>query len=137
MRLIGHDAADTDGAGVRIGGKRIDDGLRLRDRFRRWREHLVDDRHLRRVNGHFCRKAVAARGLAFAAEAFAVAEVDIDGVDRRHVGGGRAGEAKRARQPVGIEETAVRIAVGLGAELGGKILGAPGQRAAAACCAPA
>ena len=67
------------------------------------------------------------RLFAFAAKTVAVAEIDIDGVDRRHLRGRRAGEAERPRQPVGIEETALRIAVGLGAKLGGKVLGAPGR----------
>ena len=81
----------------------------------------------------FAAKAVAACRLAIAAETVVVAKVDIDGIDRRHPGGGRAGEAERARQPVGIEISAVGVAVGLGAELGGQIFGAPGQRAKAAC----
>ena len=56
-----------------------------------------------------------------------IAEVDGDGVDRLHLRRRRAGKAERARQPIGIEKTAVPVAVGLGAELGGKVLGAPGE----------
>ena len=123
-----HSAGDADDAGARIGGERVDDRLRVRQGFRRRREHLVDDRHLRRVDRHFAGKTVAAGGLAFAAKAVVVTEVDIDSVDRRHLGGGRAGKAQRSRQPIRVEKSPLRIAVGFGAELRGKVLGAPGQR---------
>ena len=56
-----------------------------------------------------------------------IAEVDGDGVDRLHLRRRGAGEAERARQPVGIEEAAVRVAVGLRAEFGRQVLGAPGE----------
>ena len=127
MRLVGHDTRDRQRAGSRIGGKRVDDDLGLRDRFRRGREHLVDDRDLRRVDRQPGGEAVAACRLAIAAESGVVAKVDIDRVDRRNPGGRGAGDAERARQPVWIEVAAVGIAIGFGAELGGKILGAPGQ----------
>ena len=39
--------------------------------------------------------------------------------------GGGAEQAERARQPVGLREPAFGIAVGLGAEFGGQILGSP------------
>src|SRR5215472_3558918 len=38
-----------------------------------------------------------------------------------------AGKAKRAREPVGVEEAAIAVAVRLRAELGRKVLGSPGQ----------
>src|SRR5208282_41359 len=99
MRPVDHDAADADDAGIRVCGKRIDDRLRLGEGFRRRREQLVDDRYLRRVNGELPGKAVAARLFAFAAKTVVVAEVDINGVERRYLGGSRAGETERARQP--------------------------------------
>ena len=71
------------------------DRARVRERLRGRREHLVDDRHLRRMDRHLADKAVAAGFLAFAAKAVAVAEIDIDGVDRRHRGGRGAGKAER------------------------------------------
>ena len=71
------------------------------------------------MDRHFADKAVAAGFLAFAAEAFAIAEIDIDGVDRRHRGGGGAGKAQHAGEPIGIEETTLRVAVGLRADVGG------------------
>ena len=81
------------------------------------------------MDGHLADKTVAAGFFAFAPKTFAVAEIDIDGVERRHIGGGGAGQTQRPRQPIGIEKAALRVAVCLRAELGGKVLGAPGQAA--------
>src|SRR6202044_2783749 len=111
MRPVIHHTADADDTGAWVLRKRIDDGLRLRERLRARREHLVDDRHLRRMDGHLADKAVAAGFLAFAAKTFAVAKIDIDGVERRHIGGGGTGETQYPRQPIGIEKAALRVAV--------------------------
>src|SRR5271154_5574989 len=72
--LIRNHPADADGARLRIGGKGIDDGLSVRDCLLRRLEDFVDDRNLCGMDGHFCRKAVAPRCRAFAAEAFDVPE---------------------------------------------------------------
>jgi hypothetical protein len=96
------------------------------DRVRVRREHLVDDGDLRRVDRHLADEPVAARFLAFALEPSLVAEIDVDSVDRRHPGGGRAGKTKAARKLIGSKEVALRVAVGLGTELGRKVLRTPG-----------
>ena len=56
-----------------------------------------------------------------------IPEIDIDGVDRRHGGGGGAGKAQHAGQAIGIEKIALFVAIGLRADVGGQILGAPGE----------
>jgi len=61
-------------------------------------------------------------------EAVGVAEVDIDGVDRRDLSGSGAGEAQNAREAIGIEPSSACIAVAWRAKLGGEVFGAPGQR---------
>ena len=96
-------------------------------RFGGRREHLVDDRHLRRMDRHLAGEAVAARLVAFAAQPGIVAEIHIDRVDRLHLRRRRAGKAKAARKLIGREEISVAVAVGLGAELHRQILRAPGQ----------
>ena len=93
------------------------------------REHLIDDRHLCGMYRHLADKAVARSLFAFAAKALVVAKINIDGVDRGYLRCGCAGKAQHPRQPVRIEKVAVGVAIGLRAELGGKVLGAPGQRA--------
>ena len=79
------------------------------------------------MNGHFPQKPSRRAAPHSRRKRFAVAKVDKHGVDRRHAGGGGAGEAQRARQSIRVEKHPFRVAVGLGAELGGKIFGAPGQ----------
>ena len=82
---------------------------------------------LRRMDRHLAGEAVAAGLLAFAPQPGFVAKIDIDRVDRLHLGGGGAGEAEAPRQLIGRQEMSVAVAVGLGAELDRKILRAPGQ----------
>ena len=127
MRAVIHYPVDADRAGAGPGRERRDHGLRLGDFLGRRREHLVDDRHLRRMDREPRGETVAARRFGLGAQACEVAEVDIDGLDRRHRGGGRAEQTERAREPIGLGELSVRVPVGLGAELGGQILRSPGQ----------
>ena len=84
------------------------------------REHLVDDRDLRRMDREPSGEAVAARFLGVAPQPVEIAEVDIDRLDRRRLRGGGAEQAERAREPIGLGEPAIGVAVGLGAELGGR-----------------
>ena len=91
------------------------------------REHLVDHRHLRRMDGEPPGKAVAARDLGVAAQDLRVAEIHMDGLDRRHFGRRRAEQAHGARDAIGLGERAVGLAVGFGAELGRQVLRPPGH----------
>jgi len=79
------------------------------------------------MDRHFAGKAVTARFLGLAAQRRGIAEVDRDGIDGLHPRRRGAGKAKRAREPVGVEEAAVAVAVRLRAELGRKVFGSPGQ----------
>ena len=96
MRPVVHDAPDADHPCTFGGGKRVNDGLGVRDRVGRWREHLIDDRHLRRVDGELADKPVTARILAFAPKAVAVAEIDVDCVDCWNSACGGAGQAQHS-----------------------------------------
>ena len=127
MRAVVHLAVDADRAGAGIGGEGRHHGLRLLDLLGGRREHRIDHRHLRRVNGEPSGEAVAARHFGVAAQALGIAEVDIDRLDRRQLGRRRAVQAHRARQPIGLGERAVGLAVGLGAELGRQVFRAPGH----------
>ena len=79
------------------------------------------------MDRHLGAEAVAARFACFRAQAIHVAEIRIDGVDRRNARRGRCGEREVARQPIGRGETARLIAVRLRAKLRGQILRAPGD----------
>ena len=56
-------------------------------------------------------------------------------LNRQDLGRRSCGEAQRAGETVGIEKEALGVAVCLGAELGGEIFGAPGQRGEPRACA--
>ena len=80
------------------------------------------------VDRDLAQKSVAARFHGLALEAGVVAVVDIDGIERRHLRGSGGGKANGAREQERFGEAAVCVAIGLGADLGGEILRAPGQR---------
>src|SRR5207302_1183779 len=48
-------------------------------------------------------------------------------LDRGHLGGDRAKQAERARQPIGLGETSLGVAVRLGADFRGKVFRAPSE----------
>ena len=127
MRPVEHLAVDADSASAGFRGKGRHHHLCFLDLLRAGREHLVDHRDLRRVNGQTPGEAVAPRFGGVAAQAFGVAEVDIDGLDRRKLCRRRAVEADVAGQAIGLGEQALFVAVGFGAEFGGQILRPPGH----------
>ena len=98
MRPVVHHAVDGDRARAGRCGERRDDRARLRQRFGGRREHLVDDRHLRRMDREPPDEAVAARFLGVAPQPVEIAEVGIDRLDRRRLGGGGAEQAERRAQ---------------------------------------
>ena len=81
------------------------------------------------MDRHLAAESIAPRFLAFAPQPGVVAEIDIDGVDRRDERRGGAREAENAGEPVGIEKAPLRVAVGFRTKLGGQIFGPPGQPA--------
>ena len=93
MRAVIHLAVDADRAGAGLRREGGDHRLGLGDLLGARREHLVDHRHLRRMNGEPPGEAVAAREFGVAAQAFGIAEIDMDGLDRRHLGRRRAEQA--------------------------------------------
>src|SRR5262249_53945815 len=107
-----HLAVDCDHATARRLGKRIDDRLSPRERCRGWREHGVDRRHLWGMDREPADKAVASRHLGVALEGLEIAEIDVDCFDRRTPGSGRREQADGAREPIGLGQLALRIAVG-------------------------
>ncbi len=63
------------------------------------------------MNGEATDEAVASRHLGIALERGQVAEVDIDGLDRRNAGRGRREQADGAGEPIGLGEQAVAVTV--------------------------
>ena len=93
MRAVVHYPTHGNGPLAGIGVECGDDGTRLGDCVCGRREHLVDDRHLRRMDRHFSAEAVAARLLRLAAEQAGVAEVRDDRIERPHLCRRGAGQA--------------------------------------------
>ena len=79
------------------------------------------------MNGEPPGKAVAAGEFGVAAQRVGIAEIDMDGLDRRHFRRRRAEQAERAGDPIGFGERAVGFAVGFRAEFGRQVLGSPGH----------
>src|SRR5664279_743064 len=94
MRAVIHLAVDADCAGARLRRESGDHRLGLGDLLGAGREHLVDHRHLRRMNGEPPAEAVAAREFGVATQDLRIPEVDVDGFYRRYLGR-RCAEANR------------------------------------------
>src|SRR6516165_11859695 len=135
MRPVIHHSTDADDAGAGGDRESRDNRLCLRNGLRRRREDFIDDRNLRRMDGHLADEAVAGRLLAFAAETGVVAEIDEHRVDCGDARGRRAGKTQGARKAIRIEKPPIRVAICMRAELGGEILGAPGQPDQSLACA--
>jgi len=120
-------AADADGAGIRISREILDHFAGPGEFGVVGGEGGVDIGDLAGVDRHFSGKTGATGSVAFGAQAGIVAEVDIDGVDRIDAGGLAGEDAEGAREPKRIVVAPVGQAVD-GAEQGGEVFGAPGQR---------
>ena len=102
MRPVVHFSVDADSAGAGLRGKGSDNGFRLLDFRRRGGEHLVDHRHLGRMDGKASNKSIAACGRGVTTQAFRIPEIDIDGFNRRKFRCGCGKKADRARQTIGF-----------------------------------
>src|SRR5947209_6401930 len=119
MRPIVHDTIHRDRPLSWIGIESGNNGACARQRRGAGREYFIDDCNLRRMDGYFAGKAVAACLLRFPAQRSGVAKVDGHGIERGYLRCCGSGETKRPRETVRIEKAAVRVAIRLGAELDG------------------
>src|SRR5690348_13453537 len=109
VRTIDHPAVDRKDASVGMCLERGDDFFGVPDLVLGRGEGRVDDGDLRGMDRELAGEALARSSLRFGLEALLVLEVGEDAVDRLDSRGGRAGEAQRARQPVGEAQAAISI----------------------------
>ena len=118
MRPVVHFSVNSDSAGAGLSGKGRDYGFRFLDFRCRRGEHLIDHRHLGRMNGEAAREAIATGGLRVMSQAVGIPEIDVHGFNRRQLCSGRGIETDRPRKPVGLGQVALRVAVGCRPQFG-------------------
>ena len=128
MRTVDQPTVQAESADTRVSRECGADLLGLRDFGRRGCERGVERCDLRRMDRELADETGAARGACAALHRLDIADLGVDGVDRRHAACRGGIERERTRQGIGHFVLARCIAVTECTEFGGEIFRTPSER---------